>query len=41
MTQPASNLRVRRTKILLREALIELIEERGFEAQQDLCASHA
>ncbi len=32
MTQPASNLRVRRTKILLREALIELIEERGFEA---------
>src|SRR5260370_11859048 len=32
MTQPASNVRVRRTKILLREALIELIEERGFEA---------
>jgi|SRR5258708_7507963 AcrR family transcriptional regulator len=32
MTQPVSNLRVRRTKILLREALIELIEERGFEA---------
>ncbi len=32
MTQPASNLRVRRTKILLREALIALIEERGFEA---------
>ena len=32
MTQSASNLRVRRTKILLREALIELIEERGFEA---------
>jgi len=30
--QPANNLRVRRTKILLREALIELIEERGFEA---------
>src|SRR5579884_3382091 len=26
------NLRVRRTKILLREALIELIEERGFES---------
>jgi AcrR family transcriptional regulator len=26
------NLRVRRTKILLQEALIELIEERGFEA---------
>src|SRR5260370_37501762 len=32
MTQPVSNVRVRRTKILLREALIELIEERGFEA---------
>jgi AcrR family transcriptional regulator len=32
MTQPESNLRVRRTKILLREALIELIEERGFDA---------
>jgi len=32
MTQPASNLRVRRTQKLLREALIELIEERGFEA---------
>ena len=32
MTQPESNVRVRRTKILLREALIELIEERGFEA---------
>ncbi len=32
MTQPTSNLRVRRTKILLREALIALIEERGFEA---------
>ena len=30
--QPANNLRVRRTKILLQEALIELIEERGFEA---------
>ena len=29
---PHINLRVRRTKILLREALIELIEERGFEA---------
>src|SRR5579884_4066525 len=26
------NLRVRRTKILLREALIELIEEKGFES---------
>ncbi len=32
MTQPVSNLRVRRTQKLLREALIELIEERGFEA---------
>jgi len=32
MTQPKSNLRVRRTQKLLREALIELIEERGFEA---------
>src|SRR5260370_398612 len=32
MTQPESNLRVRRTQKLLREALIELIEERGFEA---------
>jgi AcrR family transcriptional regulator len=32
MTQPTSNLRVRRTQKLLREALIELIEERGFEA---------
>jgi len=32
MTQPASNVRVRRTQKLLREALIELIEERGFEA---------
>ena len=32
MTQAASNLRVRRTQKLLREALIELIEERGFEA---------
>ena len=32
MTQPASNVRVRRTKILLREALIALIEERGFDA---------
>jgi AcrR family transcriptional regulator len=32
MTQPARNLRVRRTQKLLREALIELIEERGFEA---------
>src|SRR5512140_3815474 len=32
MTQPTSNLRVRRTQKLLREALIELIEERGFDA---------
>src|SRR5260370_26115169 len=32
MTPSADNLRVKRTKILLREALIELIEERGFEA---------
>src|SRR5436190_22842843 len=32
MTQPASNLRVRRTQKLLREALIALIEARRFEA---------
>jgi len=32
MTQQTSNLRVRRTQKLLREALVELIEERGFEA---------
>ena len=32
MTQPIKNLRLRRTQKLLREALIELIEERGFEA---------
>ena len=32
MTQPVSNVRVRRTQKLLREALVELIEERGFEA---------
>lgn len=32
VTQPKDNLRVRRTQKLLREALIELIEERGFEA---------
>ena len=32
MTPKSSNLRVRRTQKLLREALIELIEERGFEA---------
>lgn len=30
MTQKADNLRVKRTKILLRDALIALIEERGF-----------
>src|SRR6266568_2369704 len=32
MTQKGNNLRVRRTQKLLREALIELIEERGFDA---------
>jgi AcrR family transcriptional regulator len=32
MASPAGNLRVRRTQKLLREALVELIEERGFEA---------
>ncbi len=32
MSQPENNLRVRRTQRLLREALIELIEERGFDA---------
>ncbi len=32
MTQALGNVRVRRTQKLLREALIELIEERGFEA---------
>jgi AcrR family transcriptional regulator len=32
MTQPSGNLRVRRTHTLLREALVELIDERGFEA---------
>ncbi len=31
MTQQGKNLRLRRTQKLLREALIELIEERGFE----------
>src|SRR5215217_6580794 len=31
MTQPTKNLRVRRTQKLLREALIEIIEERGFD----------
>lgn len=32
MSQPAQNLRLRRTQKLLREALIALIEERGFDA---------
>jgi AcrR family transcriptional regulator len=32
MAQSAGNLRLRRTRKLLREALVELIEERGFEA---------
>src|SRR5919198_1606939 len=32
MSQPAKNVRLRRTQKLLREALIELIEERGFDA---------
>jgi AcrR family transcriptional regulator len=32
MSQQQKNLRLRRTQKLLREALIELIEERGFEA---------
>src|SRR5512135_1531691 len=32
MSQQVKNLRVRRTQRLLREALIELIEERGFDA---------
>lgn len=32
MSRPESNLRVRRTQKLLREALIELIAERSFEA---------
>ncbi|HEY7358840.1 MAG TPA: TetR/AcrR family transcriptional regulator [Ktedonobacterales bacterium] len=32
MTLTSGNVRVRRTQKLLREALIELIEERGFEA---------
>lgn len=31
MTQPANNLRVRRTQKLLRDALVEMIEERGFD----------
>jgi AcrR family transcriptional regulator len=32
MTQKTDNLRVKRTKILLREALISLIEKRGFDS---------
>src|SRR3954464_6284653 len=32
MSQPKENLRLRRTQKLLREALVELIEERGFDA---------
>ncbi len=32
MSQPQKNLRLRRTQKLLREALIELIEEKGFDA---------
>ena len=32
MTRQLSDLRVRRTRKLLREALVELIEERGFDA---------
>src|SRR5215472_13889736 len=32
MTQKADNLRVKRTKILLREALIALIEEQSFDS---------
>ncbi|SEO09176.1 TetR/AcrR family transcriptional regulator [Actinacidiphila rubida] len=31
MSQPTENLRVRRTRKLLRDALVELIEERGFD----------
>jgi AcrR family transcriptional regulator len=32
MSQQEKNVRLRRTQKLLREALIALIEERGFEA---------
>src|SRR5262245_15203961 len=32
MSQQTNNVRVRRTQKLLREALIELIEEKGFDA---------
>jgi AcrR family transcriptional regulator len=31
LSQPSENLRVRRTRKLLREALLELVEDRGFE----------
>jgi len=31
MSQPVENVRVRRTRKLLRDALVELIEERGFD----------
>jgi AcrR family transcriptional regulator len=31
LSRPAENLRVRRTRILLRRALLELIEDRGFD----------
>lgn len=31
MSQPQENVRVRRTRILLRDALVDLIDERGFE----------
>jgi AcrR family transcriptional regulator len=32
MSLPVKNVRLRRTQKLLREALIELIEERGFDS---------
>ena len=32
MSQPGKNVRLRRTQKLLREALVELIDERGFDA---------
>ena len=32
MSQPANDLRVRRSQKFLRDALIDLIEERGFDA---------
>ncbi|MGV9678528.1 TetR/AcrR family transcriptional regulator [Nocardia sp. NPDC003482] len=31
MSVPHENLRVRRTRVLLREALVELVEQRGFD----------